>query len=268
MVYQLQGIHDGFGIRNELIFISIFSAPCFILYFLIPAVSPEFTVKYVDRTTYMALILVASHIPSIIMPLFRHFKNTPSNCPITSRAFRRKTRRVVSKSTTSIEPGMSNGNHGGARDGKNKSNPSGSGSGWTPTTTVVTGGEEDLSHSSQIQFPSVPAQTVPKHAVSGREQPETISSTITIQDDLPKGSEQQHHHTLSTHYQQRHGRKHSTGNMNLSLRSLLKNPKLSQFHRAGFGQQQQQDLADLDSHKADWDAFSRVLFERLSAFTV
>ncbi|GJJ72222.1 hypothetical protein EMPS_04579 [Entomortierella parvispora] len=278
MVYQLKGIHDGFGIRKELIFISFFSAPCFICYFLIPAVAPDFTIRYVDRTTYMVLILVASHIPSIIMPLFRHFKNTPSNCPITSRAFKKKvpkeTRSSVSNSAVK-EPGMDDYDWSNGGDKDKSDAPE---SRWTPTATGAAAAAmaeeqegESMVQSSEIQFPPVPAPTVDKQEISGREQPQ-MTSSITIQDNLhPHGSDRQH--SLPSYYQQRHGRKQSTSNMNMSLRNLLKNSKMTHFN-LGFGQhQQQQDLAELDNRKGDWEAFMKVLedqelFERLSAFTV
>ncbi|KAG0042337.1 hypothetical protein BGZ83_000592 [Gryganskiella cystojenkinii] len=273
MIYQLKGIHDGFGIRKELRFISIFSAPCVALYFLVPPFAPDFTIKYVDRTTYMVLILIVGHFLSIVMPLAHHFRTTPNNCPITSgRAFRRKPRRV-SKAATTSDSFMSTTE---PSNGKDKSEDVGqaqatSGLSWnlTPTRTRE---QDDFFHGSQLQSPPVPARAVSKQVISGREQLNT--TTVTIQED----NDNPHlHHTISSQYQQRHGRKLSAGNMNMSLKNLLKTSKLSQFHIIGFNQQQQQqqhqDLAELDGQKADWNAFlsvldDRELFERLSAFTV
>ncbi|KAF9364791.1 hypothetical protein BGX34_000407 [Mortierella sp. NVP85] len=77
MVFQLKGISDGFGIRNELIFITIFSAPCIALYFAMPAWFPDFTREYLDRTTWMAMILVTCHVTGIIIPIVHHYRTHP-----------------------------------------------------------------------------------------------------------------------------------------------------------------------------------------------
>ncbi|KAF9430970.1 hypothetical protein BGZ94_001314 [Podila epigama] len=90
MVYQLKGINDGFGIRNELIFLSIFSFPCFVLYFLVPALAPKFSREIMDRTTFMAFILIASQCSSILAPLARHFKASHYECAYTARLRRGK----------------------------------------------------------------------------------------------------------------------------------------------------------------------------------
>ncbi|KAF9331587.1 hypothetical protein BG006_005553 [Podila minutissima] len=97
MVFQLRGINDGFGIRNELRSLTIFSVPCFICFFLLPAVAPDFSRKVLDRTTFMALILVASHIRAVIIPLIRHFKAYPHQCAYTSWRRQRKIDRENAK---------------------------------------------------------------------------------------------------------------------------------------------------------------------------
>ncbi|KAF9980196.1 hypothetical protein BGZ65_005425 [Modicella reniformis] len=77
MVFQFKGITDGFGIRNELIFIILLSVPCIVLFFVVPTVAGEFTRKYLDRTTWMAMILVTCHIGGIIIPLTQHYRDSP-----------------------------------------------------------------------------------------------------------------------------------------------------------------------------------------------
>lgn len=90
MVFQLRGINDGFGIRNELKFLSMFSFPCFICFFLLPHAALEFSRDIVDRTTWIGLILIASHVRAILFPLFRHFKAYPHQCAYTVRRRQRK----------------------------------------------------------------------------------------------------------------------------------------------------------------------------------
>ncbi|KAF9117686.1 hypothetical protein BGW39_001897, partial [Mortierella sp. 14UC] len=85
MIYQLNGINDGYGIRKELIWISLFSFPCIALFFVLPTVAPDFTTKYVDQVYFMVVILVAAHIPSIIVPLIRHFRANPYLCSCRNR---------------------------------------------------------------------------------------------------------------------------------------------------------------------------------------
>ncbi|KAG0223694.1 hypothetical protein BGX31_008362 [Mortierella sp. GBA43] len=85
IIYQLKGINDGFGIRKELIFIVIFSIPCIVLYFVFPAFAPEFTRKVLDRTTWMAMILITGHITSVIMPLVYHYRTHPCNARALAR---------------------------------------------------------------------------------------------------------------------------------------------------------------------------------------
>ncbi|KAG0374843.1 hypothetical protein BGX24_009852 [Mortierella sp. AD032] len=86
MIYQLNGINDGYGIRKELIWISLFSLPCIALFFGLPAIAKDFTEKYFNQVYFMVAILVAAHIPSIIIPLIRHFRANPYICPYRSRA--------------------------------------------------------------------------------------------------------------------------------------------------------------------------------------
>ncbi|KAG0334231.1 hypothetical protein BG004_000503 [Podila humilis] len=93
MVYQLKGISDGFGIRNELIFLSAFSAPCFTAYFLVPAIADDFSERFVDKTTWMALILIAGHINSIMIPISRYFKTHPHQCAYKAWVSQRKIER-------------------------------------------------------------------------------------------------------------------------------------------------------------------------------
>ncbi|KAF9130822.1 hypothetical protein BG015_003960 [Linnemannia schmuckeri] len=80
MIYQLNGVNDGYGIRKELIWISLFSLPCIALFFALPVIAKPFT-DIVDEVYFMAAILVAAHIPSIILPLIRHFRANPYQCP-------------------------------------------------------------------------------------------------------------------------------------------------------------------------------------------
>ncbi|KAF9932731.1 hypothetical protein FBU30_007381 [Linnemannia zychae] len=79
-IVPLNGVNDGYGIRKELIWISLLSLPCIAIFFTLPKVAEEFTVKYVDRLYFMAIILVAAHVPSIIMPLIRHYRANPHVC--------------------------------------------------------------------------------------------------------------------------------------------------------------------------------------------
>lgn len=84
MIYQLNGVNDGYGIRKELIWISLFSFPCIALFFILPKIAAPFT-DIVDQVYFMAAILVAAHIPSIIVPLFRHFRANPYQCHYRNR---------------------------------------------------------------------------------------------------------------------------------------------------------------------------------------
>jgi hypothetical protein len=79
MIYQLNGVNDGYGIRKELIWISMFSLPCIALFFGLPTIAKPFT-DVVDQVYFMAVILVSAHIPSIILPLIRHFRANPYRC--------------------------------------------------------------------------------------------------------------------------------------------------------------------------------------------
>ncbi|KAF9549744.1 hypothetical protein EC957_002809 [Mortierella hygrophila] len=84
MIYQLNGVNDGYGIRKELIWISLFSLPCISLFFALPKIAKPIT-DVVDEVYFMALILVAAHIPSIIMPLIRHYRANPYQCRCRNR---------------------------------------------------------------------------------------------------------------------------------------------------------------------------------------
>ncbi|KAK3815898.1 MAG: hypothetical protein JOS17DRAFT_794908 [Linnemannia elongata] len=84
MIYQLNGVNDGYGIRKELIWISLFSLPCIALFFALPSIAKPIT-DVVNEVYFMAAILIAAHIPSIIMPLIRHFRANPYHCPYRNR---------------------------------------------------------------------------------------------------------------------------------------------------------------------------------------
>ncbi|KAF9141782.1 hypothetical protein BGX30_004129 [Mortierella sp. GBA39] len=84
MIQQLNGVNDGYGIRKELIWISLFSLPCITLFFVLPRIAKPIT-DVVDEVYFMALILVAAHIPSIIMPLIRHYRANPYQCRCRNR---------------------------------------------------------------------------------------------------------------------------------------------------------------------------------------
>ncbi|KAF8939720.1 hypothetical protein BGZ58_008909 [Dissophora ornata] len=88
MIFQLKGSKDGFGIRNELIYVSFFSVPCAIFFFVMPALAAEFTRKYLDKTTWVAMIVIAAQIVSVLIPLARHFKEYPHRCVYTGLPIR------------------------------------------------------------------------------------------------------------------------------------------------------------------------------------
>ncbi|KAF9274455.1 hypothetical protein BGZ68_000661 [Mortierella alpina] len=249
MIYQLKGINDGFGIRNELIFISSFSAPCVALYFLVPALAYDFTKNIMDRTTFMLLILIAAHIPSILIPLCRHFKAHPHQCAYTAKALQRMSRRQSKiqavgtnggiKEITSTDSGKgSKMMHPRAEGGSSEGGSSGKEPGSMPTDPAP-------SHSNYLSPPTSPSLGGPFSA--------SENHALTA-DDIPLDP---------------YRRKNSFSNINVSLKSLIRNQRAQRF---GIRESNHHG-AIINSKKTDWDEFikaldDRRLFDRMSAFTV
>ncbi|KAG0207284.1 hypothetical protein BGX28_001441 [Mortierella sp. GBA30] len=241
MIYQLKGINDGFGIRNELKFISFFSAPCVVLFFLVPAVAYNITMKYLDRTTFMALILIASHVTSIIIPLGRHFKAYPHQCAYTAKAFHRKTHRRQ-KTTVAADASVSKVE---IEDTKSESLPPPPGG----TSTIIPGGT--LKPSNHIV--SSPISTSPPVRTFG----------------ISESGNQLNNSAINDYPLSEYGRQDSAGNPHISLKNLIRNQRRQRF---GFGGSSQEG-AIINSKKTDWDEFikaieDRRIFDRISAFTV
>ncbi|KAF9572191.1 hypothetical protein EC968_010198 [Mortierella alpina] len=246
MIYQLKGINDGFGIRNELIFISSFSVPCVILYFLVPALAYDFTKNIMDRTTFMLLILIAAHIPSILIPLCRHFKTYPHQCAYAAKALQRMSRRpskilAVGAGGTIKENTPTDAAEGG-RGPKTRHPQIKNGVSEDPGSMSMNSGP---SHDNYLSPPTSPP---PGEHFSLRE-----NQALTA-DDIPLDP---------------YRRKNSFSNLNISLKSLIKNQRVQ---RLGIRESNHHE-AIIKSKKTDWDEFikaldDRRLFDRMSAFTV
>ncbi|KAG0365152.1 hypothetical protein BGZ54_006825 [Gamsiella multidivaricata] len=245
MIFQLKGTNDGFGIRNELIFMTTFSAPCVALFFIMPVVLPEFTRKYLDKTTYIALILIVSHIASILTPLVRHFKEYPHQCAYTAMVFQRNTYRSKLPATAlgSIDRKHRAGNNGA--DIRDRS-----GSEDIPLEgTRQTGGKESSLGANKVQFTLV---TTPAPAARDKGDTREVYYAQTSTSGSPLG----------------YSRKNSISNINLTLKSLIRSHRREHF---GIGSSTHGTI--IDSKKTDWDEFikaleDRELFDRMSAFTV
>ncbi|KAF8971304.1 hypothetical protein BGZ46_010309 [Entomortierella lignicola] len=158
MIIQLKDFNDGFGIRNELFFISFMAVPCALCYFLIPPLDFRFSQVYLDKTTFMALLIITSHITSTIIPLYRHYKANKKPCPYTAwimqrRALRKDKNRVEVlngdahpddsySSTTPVSPKL--------RDIKHNDNPQRNYTGRPASDVFQTLGDHVLSKNSTM----------------------------------------------------------------------------------------------------------------------
>ncbi|KAF9948621.1 hypothetical protein BGZ70_002143, partial [Mortierella alpina] len=242
MIYQLKGINDGFGIRNDLIFISSFSAPCVALYFLVPALAYDFTKNIMDRTTFMLLILIAAHIPSILIPLWRHFKTHHHQCVYTAKALQRMSRRPLRVQAVGADAGIK----------------------VDTSTAIAEGGRgltmkhlraEDEPGSLTTDPAQAQANYLSPPTSPSSERPFTVEGNYALTaDDIPLDP---------------YRRKNSFSNLNISLKSLIKNQRAQRF---GIRESNHHG-AIINSKKTDWDEFikaldDRRLFDRMSAFTV
>ncbi|KAF9945001.1 hypothetical protein BGZ72_001766 [Mortierella alpina] len=242
---ELKGINDGFGIRNELIFISSFSAPCVALYFLVPALAYDFTKNIMDRTTFMLLILIAAHIPSILIPLCRHFKTHPHQCAYTAKALQRMSRRRSKIQVTGASEGIKEDTSADAAEGVrgSKRHPQAGGNSSGKSGTMP-------ADSAQFQnnYLSPPTSPPPGGPFSIGEGHDMTAGEIPLD---------------------QYRRKNSFSNINISLKSLVKNQRAQRF---GIRESNHHG-AIINSKKTDWDEFikaldDRRLFDRMSAFTV
>ncbi|KAG0218252.1 hypothetical protein BGX33_007929 [Mortierella sp. NVP41] len=232
MILQLNGVNDGYGIRKELISISMFSIPCIVLYFVLPKIAKEFTDDYVDRNYFMAAILVAAHVPSILVPLARHFKANHHKC-----RFRNKGATAAGQSTGAEGVGATNGDsdHGQGRTvGMSSDNiPSEGGSTQSSSRQQWNGSQGHLS----------PPPPEVKYGQQG------------IRDHLPVHSNNQQENNFA-------GR-------NLSIKNIIRNQRR---HRFGFGGTSTQGdtiqnmKADWDEFTKALE--DRRVFDHISAFTV
>ncbi|KAF9940233.1 hypothetical protein BGZ67_008144, partial [Mortierella alpina] len=246
MIYQLKGINDGFGIRNELIFISSFSAPCVALYFLVPALAYDFTKNIMDRTTFMLLILIAAHIPSILIPLCRHFKTNPHQCAYTAKALQRMSRRPSKIQAVGTDGGIKeNTSTDAVKCGRSSKQRHLQAEGGSSGETGSMPKDPTQSHSNYLSPPTSPSP----------EEPFSIGENHALAaDDIPLDP---------------YRRKNSFSHLNISLKSLIKTQRAQRF---GIRESNHHG-AIINSKKTDWDEFikaldDRWLFDRMSAFTV
>ncbi|KAF9184768.1 hypothetical protein BGZ50_003480 [Haplosporangium sp. Z 11] len=249
MIFQLKGINDGFGIRNELIFLSLFSVPCVVLFFLMPAVVPEFTRKILDKTSYMAFILIAGHIPSILMPLAQHFINHPNHCTCTD-FFRQKPHNQAAPATVANIGSLGRKDAAKVTD---NGDMRWSGPEDIPMEGTAQGASGDVAR--QTNEPPLSRNSTPlpvaKYSVSrnGRVQDQAASS--------------------EGHSMSQHQRNNSVSNLNTTFKSLIRNQKRRRFGINSNGQKN----VKISCKKTDWDEFINALedqrlFDRINAFTV
>ncbi|KAI1318652.1 hypothetical protein EDD11_006153 [Mortierella claussenii] len=276
MTFQLRGINDGFGIRNELIFTSIFSVPCVVLFFVMPLVAPQFTRRVLDKTTFVALIIMASHLTSTVLPLIRHFKEHPHQCAYTARAFQRKSQRKNADATTSALSTImdskeqakrhADGSGNGGSDGNEGSSIETRTHGWSrsegipmeSTTTQTVANDSGFQAGAGPMSP--PVSRYNDHNLDSTQPP--YSGHIGAMDD---------HSTTDD-------RKNSGNNINQTFKSLIRSQRRERFKwgvgGVGIGMSHgHQQGARIDSKKTDWDEFmkaleNRALFDKMSAFTV
>ncbi|KAK3846083.1 MAG: hypothetical protein J3R72DRAFT_11231 [Linnemannia gamsii] len=231
MIYQLNGINDGYGIRKELIWISLFSLPCIALFFGLPAIAKDFTEKYFNQVYFMVAILVAAHIPSIIIPLIRHFRANPYICLYRSRAAENTAK---GKGGTGTKPGDRDQGHG----------------------RPVGASSENVSSEAGLAPPSARQQWHSGSSGHLAPPPEAKYNQPSGRDHLPL-------HTNLNSQQE-----NNVGGFNLSLKNIIRNQQRNRF---GFGSSSQDDTirhikTDWDEFiKALED---RRMFDHISAFTV
>ncbi|KAG0313403.1 hypothetical protein BGZ99_008911 [Dissophora globulifera] len=236
MIIQLRGITDGFGIRNELIFVSLYAVPNVILFFCMPLIAEEFTRKYLDKTTYVALILVAGHVASILIPLKRHFKEHPRHFAFIARVFQSKSNR---DKPAGPDQAFTNGIDDNKRTGKRDR---------CANKATVTGNEEIPLKGSVLTGPKdesrrSPAPTLVPPAKLNNDERDDREAQAALNGGI--------------------------GNINQTLKSLIRSQRRERFGLGGGLRY----AANVDSKKTDWDEFMRTLddrklFNRLSKFTV
>ncbi|KAG0278480.1 hypothetical protein BGZ95_003897 [Linnemannia exigua] len=229
MIYQLNGINDGYGIRKELIWISLFSFPCIALFFGLPAIAKASEI-YVDRVYFMAAILVAAHILSIILPLIRHFRANPYICPYRNRA----EKVAKGKGGAGTKPGERDQGHG---------RPVGTSS-------------ENISSEAGLTPPS--ARLHWHNGSSGHlaPPPEVKYSQPSGRDHLPL-------HTNHNSQQE-----NNVGGFNLSLKSIIRNQQRNRFGFGSSSQDDTIRHIKTDWDEFIKALEDRRMFDYISAFTV
>ncbi|KAG0228344.1 hypothetical protein BGW41_003443 [Actinomortierella wolfii] len=115
LIYHLRGYSDGFGIRNDLMVVSIMGIPGIVLFVAVPIYAPEVSDKVLDRTTWVALILILSHIMAVIVPLVRYVAGSKYRCAFEAAYDSMKQRRKAKKLQRARESaeggGVRNGHH-------------------------------------------------------------------------------------------------------------------------------------------------------------
>ncbi|KAF9160778.1 hypothetical protein BGX21_002564 [Mortierella sp. AD011] len=247
MIFQLRDLNDGFGIRNELVITSIVSVPCTIMYFVVPGFAPRFTL-YFDKSTFMALIFIVSHVISTVIPLFKHYKANSHSCSYTSRFLQRRGQRNENTAPTVI----------GSRD--ISKNVGGVGyQGWSGPEDIPLDEQRNRATLQEdhligdqvlpITTPTPPQPVRQNNSTQGRHPARQGSAVDQLTDPV---------------------RKNSFGNLNMSMRNLVRN----QQREGAFSFGRNNTLGDeINSKKTDWDEFVRVLedrtfFKKISAFTV
>ncbi|ORZ24765.1 hypothetical protein BCR41DRAFT_384608 [Lobosporangium transversale] len=250
IITRLKDVKDGFGIRKELIFTSLFSIPCVALYFVMPALFPNFTRRVLDRTTWMALILIASHLTSTLIPLVQHFRTYPHQCQYTARAFQRKAQRKTTPGTFSTT--ATEATEDQPYDSESKAiarNIAGGAPGFRPEVIPLYATSQSTgldNHQQQRPFPSTTA--VPKYS------------------DLVQGA-------VDESFLDDSHRNNSGNNVNSTLKGLTRNQKRERFGLGLSLRMNNSQGTKVENKKTDWDEFirtleDRTLFNRMSAFTV
>ncbi|KAG0249792.1 hypothetical protein BG011_008930 [Mortierella polycephala] len=249
MIFQLKGIKDGFGIRNELIFLSCFSVPCVVLFFLMPVLASEFTRKILDKTSYMGFILIAAHIPSILMPLAQHFKYHPSHCTCTN-FFRRNPQSQTAPATVADIGSLGRKDASKVMDERRMRWPG-------PEDIPMEGTAQSASGDVARQTNELPLSRhpAPLSAVkysAGRN--DRVQDQAATPEDYSMGQ---------------HRRKNSASNLNVTFKSLIRNQKRRRF---GINSNDKKEV-NVGCMKTDWDEFINALedqrlFDRISVFAI
>ncbi|KAF9907599.1 hypothetical protein EC991_010811 [Linnemannia zychae] len=229
MIYQLNGINDGYGIRKELIWISLFSFPCIALFFVLPTVAPEFTEKYIDQVYFMAAILVAAHIPSIIVPLIRHFRANPYLCPYRNRA---------------EQPAKSKGGAG------------------------IKGGDRDLGNSRPVGASSENISTGGLDPPITRQQWHNGSNSHLAPLPDAKYSQNSGRDHLPLHTNHNSQQENNVGGFNLSLKNIIRNQQRNRFGFGSSSQDDTIQHIKTDWDEFVKALENRRMFDHISAFTV